>query len=195
MTREKTLITDEQSLVGATYASGHAIPTYDDGLGRLFICRDSMSILGIARAQTWEDAYSICEDEFFPAATETIEELQREYGFKREHRKVVSDPSVTTAIAPLGAGERFAVYPDDYPDGKLAPTFIRWQTVETPDPDSWSENELFCESFGFRPNGPNKKDVVKHGIYAKDLNGDYLDELTPDLLEELEITLQIKDND
>ena len=27
-----------------------------------------MGISGIVRAQTWEDAYSICEDEFFPSA-------------------------------------------------------------------------------------------------------------------------------
>jgi len=64
----KDLINDTQSLVGAVSRFGHSIPVYDDGFGPLFIHRDSMGISGIVRAQTWEDAYSICEDEFFPAA-------------------------------------------------------------------------------------------------------------------------------
>lgn len=151
-----------------------------------------MGINGIVRAQTFEDAYSICEDEFFPEADETIEELVKEYGFKRESFKVVEDASITVATDHCNAGERFAVYPDDYPNGKLAPDFVRWQTVETPDADAWSDNELFQENYGFRSNGPNKTDVLNHGIYSKDLNGDYLDRLTPELLAELEITLDIQ---
>jgi hypothetical protein len=86
----KELITDEQSFDGASYASGHSIQTYDDGFGPLWISRNSIGINGIVRAQTWEDAYSICEDEFFPEAHETIEEIVKEYGFKREHKKVVA---------------------------------------------------------------------------------------------------------
>jgi hypothetical protein len=64
-----SLINDTQRLIGATQR-GHKIPTYDDGYGPLFIHRDSMGISGIVRAKTWEDAYSICEDEFFPAGDE-----------------------------------------------------------------------------------------------------------------------------
>lgn len=59
----------EECLVGAT-RRGHDVPVYDDMFGEIFICRDSIGILGIVRAQTWEDAYSICEDEFFPSADE-----------------------------------------------------------------------------------------------------------------------------
>ncbi len=60
--------------------SQYTIPVYDDGVGPLWIHRDSLGISGIVRAQTWEDAYSICEDEFFPEASETIDELKKEYG-------------------------------------------------------------------------------------------------------------------
>src|SRR5688572_29721892 len=88
-TQTASLITDEQRLVGATSRFGSAIPVYDDGFGQLFINRDSMGISGIVRAQTWEDAYSICEDEFFPEALETIEELRKEYNFTREHVKII----------------------------------------------------------------------------------------------------------
>jgi hypothetical protein len=132
-----SLITDSQSLTGAKSRFGHAIPIYDDGYGPLFIHRDSMGISGVVRAQTWEDAYEICEDEFFPEASDTMEEIIKEYG------------------------------------------------------EQWMENELFQEVFGFRPNGARVKDTQGHGIYAKDLNGDSLEILTPSLLAELEITLEI----
>lgn len=68
MKTQTTAITDEQRLVSAHHYRGHPIPVYDDGFGPLWIHRDSMGISGIVRAQTWEDAYSICEDEFFPSA-------------------------------------------------------------------------------------------------------------------------------
>jgi hypothetical protein len=192
MTKAIEMIQDGETLAGAKYASGYAIKTYDDGFGPLWISRNSIGINGIVRAQSWEDAYGICEDEFFSEADETVEELVKEYGFKREHRKVVADASVTAATELLAAGERFEVYPDDYPEGKLKPEFIRWQTVETPDADAWMENELFCEAYGFRPNGPNASDKLGHGIYQKDLNGDILDRLTPEMAAEIGIVLTIE---
>lgn len=191
----KELINDNQNFIGAKYRSGYSIQTYDDGFGPLLISRNSIGINGICRAQTWEDAYGICEDEFFPEADETIEDFRKKYGFRREHKKVVKDPSVLTADEYTAVGERFARYPEDYPDGKLKPEFVRWVTVETPAPDEWMDNELFQEAYGFRPNGPNDKDKLKHGIYARDLNGDYLEPLTAELAAELGIELETTDND
>jgi len=132
------LINDSQRLIGAKSRFGHKINTYDDGYGPLFIHRDSMGISGIVRAQTWEDAYSICEDEFFPAADEGHDEWVREYG-------------------------------EDYTDDGC------WQ-----------------EAYGFRGNSRKESDGTLSSIYAKDLNGDSLDRLTPELLGELEITLEIE---
>jgi hypothetical protein len=175
----KTLITDGQRLVGAKSRFGSSIPVYDDGFGELFIHRDSTGISGIVRAQTWEVAYEICEDEFFPEADETVEQLQAEYGYRRDHKRVVMTP----------LGERFES--EDFPISLNQ--FMRWETIETPDPTAWMENDLFCEAYGFRPNGPNAKDKLRHGIYAKDLNGDSLDTLTAEFIAELEITLQIED--
>lgn len=194
--KQREMIHDGEALAGARYrSSGTEIPTYDDGFGQLYIHRDSLGISGIVRARTWEDAYGICEDEFFPEADETVDELVKEYGFRREHRKVVKDLSILTAGEHTAAGERFEIYPDDYPDGKLRPEFVRWARIETPDPDAWIENELFCEAYGFRPNGPNERDTLNHGIYAKDLNGDSLDVLTPELADELGIELTIETED
>jgi hypothetical protein len=182
-----TLISDSQRFNGAKYGSGHELKTYNDGFGPLWISRNSIGINGIVRARTWEDAYSICEDEFFPEADETMEEIIREYGFRREHVKIVND----------GFGGRDAKYPEDYPDGRLASSllFVRWETRETPDPDAWMDNELFQEGFGFRDNGPNATDVHNHGIYSRDLNGDYLDLLTEEMVKDLGITLEIISED
>jgi len=192
---EYELLEDDQRLVGAKCRFGYKIPTYDDGYGRVYIHRDSGGINGIIRARSWEDAYSIVEDEFLPEASETIEELQKEYGYRREHVKI---------IKPLDGGPERDARSEDYP---LQPNqFVRWETRKThpteddltmdeqefQDKFGYDQNELFQESFGYRPNGPNSKDVLKHGIYAKDLNGDSLEELTEKLLEELELTLEIE---
>ncbi|HSG04879.1 MAG TPA: hypothetical protein VLB09_00620, partial [Nitrospiria bacterium] len=95
----------------------------------LFIHRDSMGISGIVRAQSWEDAYGICEDEFFQDADESEEDFIAEYGV------------------------------------------------------DFTEDAAWQESHGFRPNG---------GIYSRDLNDDRLDVLTPELLADLEIRLEIE---
>jgi hypothetical protein len=149
---------DNQTLVGAKNEFGRSLPVYDDGYGPLWISRDSMGINGIVRARTWEEAYGICEDEFFPDCDLTHEELVKEYGFKREHVRVMNE-----------AGE-----------------FVRWDLKETPC-DDYVENPCFQEAYGFRNNAGGK-----NPIYSKDLNGDYLDRLTPELAKELGITLEIE---
>lgn len=130
---KEKLITDSQCLVSAKGRFGYSIPVYDDTLGPLWLVSDSMGICGIVRAQNCSDAYSVAEDEFFPEASETVEEFEAEYG------------------------------------------------------PQWIENEAWQEAFGFRPSGPNSKDKLQHGIYAKDLNGDYIEELTPERAKALEI--------
>lgn len=175
--KNTAIITDEQTLKSATTQYGTPIPIFDDGFGQLFIHRDSMGISGIVRARTWEDAYGICEDEFFPAADESWEELRAEYGKIREHVKIIRRDGV----------ERECTLAD-YPIQKEE--FVRWETRETTpeteeeQDEAVSNNALFQESFGFRPNGG--------GIYAKDLNGDYLDVLTAEMIDEMGITLDIE---
>jgi len=133
-----SLITDEQALVSASSRFGTSIPIYDDGYGPLFIHRDSMGVTGIVRARTWEDAYSIVEDEFLPSADETHAEFIAEYG-------------------------------EDY-----------------------TEDAAWQESYGFRSNSRTEPDGTQSSVYAKDLNGDSLDLLTPSLLADLGITLEIE---
>ena len=178
------MITDNQKLVSAAGRFGHPIPTYDDGFGPLWIHRDSMGVSGIVRAQSFETAYGICEDEFFPEADETGEELRAEYNYTERHAKIIRPAD--------GSPEREAVA-EDYPLDVAQ--FVRWETIRIPAPDGedvfW-DNALFQDAFGFRPSGRNATDKIGHGIYAKDLNGDSLERLTPELVAALEITLGIE---
>lgn len=59
--------------------------------------------------------------------------------------------------------------------------------------DDFSENEVWNEQYGFRPNGPNHTDKIGHGIYAKDMNGDFCYQLTESKAGELHITLELED--
>lgn len=131
------MITDEQSLAGATMHGTINVPVYDDGCGPLWILQDSMGVRGVIRALTWEDAWEIGEDEMMPDADETEADWVKEYG-------------------------------EDY--------------VEDP---CWNE------AYGFRPNGPNK--VGGSAVYQKDLNGEWLNPLTPEMVEALSMTLDIRD--
>ena len=178
-----SLIIDTQRLVSAS-RNGHKIPTYDDGFGELYIHRNSMGISGIVRAMSFEDAYEICEDEFFDEAYETVEDLREDCNFDRKHIKIIKADGI----------EREAM-PSDYP---LAPgQFVEWKTIETPceEENGWVENELFQDAFGFRPSGANARDKIGHGIYSKDLNGDRLEVLTKELADALDISLVIENED
>lgn len=205
MKTQTDLIQDGNAFVSAAYRSGTAIQTYDDGFGPLWISRNSIGINGIVRARTWEDAYSICEDEFFGEANETMEEIVKEYGFKREHVKVIHPARRKSSPVTYANGhaEEFDIDASVEQDATLADyeltggklldgQFVRWETRETPDADAWMENELFCEAFGFRNNGANIRDTQKHGIYSKDLNGDSLDRLTADMVADIGIVLTIE---
>lgn len=177
-TKTTDLINDEQSLVGATSRFGHAIRTYDDGFGPLWIHRDSMGISGIVRAQSWEDAYSICEDEFFPAGDDfDVSDYKTEYKSGRE-LWLHEHGNDWQAWQVLSEAEKDAAYRigKDIPfDGDV------------------TEHACWQEAFGFRSNARKEADGTMSSIYAKDLNGDCLDLLTPELLSQLEITLQITD--
>lgn len=192
-------ITDNQAFTGAVkmappWQSGSywffphvsAVPHYDDGYGGLWYHSNTFGIIGIARAQGEGDAYTIGEDEFFPEADETIEEIVKEYNFTRRRFRIYRDEST---------GEEREETPEDFPGGKLRPglSLVRWGSEDIPCLEGaepvWAENSLFCEAYGFRPNGPNDRDKHKHGIYSKDLNGEGFAELMPAVRERLEISL------
>ena len=180
------LIQDTQTLVGASMHEGRIkIPVYDDGFGQLYIHRDSMGIGGIVRAQSWEDAYSICEDEFFPAPSETWEEMREEYSTQylsgRELWLYEHDNNWEAWRALSEGDKNRATHPSN---GKNVP--FNGDITEHP---RWQE------AYGFRNNGRKEADGSISSIYAKDLNGDSLEVLTPSLLSDLGITLKIETNE
>lgn len=174
-------IEDNQSVVKVLDRNGNEIPFYDDGFGPLWLystsCGNFTYAAAAVRAQNEADAWEIVQDEFLPECDFTMDEIVKEYGFKRQHVCICKDEKGVEYIR----GDR-AHEPSH--------TFVRWETVETVEPDAWMENSLFQEAYTFRPNGPNKRDVINHGIACLDLNGDHLrracedDELKIELLTE-----------
>lgn len=61
------MIGDQQSLNGAT-VRGHRTRVWDDGMGPLWIYRETLGVSGIVRAQTWEHAYQCVVDEIMDDA-------------------------------------------------------------------------------------------------------------------------------
>lgn len=47
---------------------GRELKAYDDGPGPLWLLSDTTGVVGVIRASSFEDAYSIAEDEMFPEA-------------------------------------------------------------------------------------------------------------------------------
>jgi hypothetical protein len=135
-TLENNMIKDSEQLLGAFTQSPYKgaprfpVKTYDNGFGPLWLLRDSIGIVGIVRAMTWEEAYEIAEDELFPK---------------------VSDEGQSSWLEEYG--------------------------------EEYYEDACWQEAYGFCPNG---------GFYEKDINGESLAPLTPELCEALNLHLKIK---
>lgn len=192
----KTMIPEGHRLTGAMRGA-YPVPIYDDGgdgdpLFVFFLsCGAWLYPAGVVRASSWEKAWHVCEDEFCEEANETVEELVKEYGFRRTAHKIVRDPFAPAGMQPgCNAGERWARYPADYSDNGRLPEglFIRWYTHEVPDPEAWADNELFQEAYGFRPNGPRTSDKLRHGIFQKDYDA-RLGAITDEIVETHKLTL------
>lgn len=101
---------DYQPLNGATGRFDRAIPVYDDGSGDLYAfyqaCGNSSFIAAIVRADSWESAIEICEDEFYPEAPsweemlkehecDSIEDLVADHGWQESYGHRPSGPSTS----------------------------------------------------------------------------------------------------
>jgi len=76
-------ISSDESLISASLWNGRvSVPVYDNGFGSLWVSRDSSGVLGVCRADGFQDAYSTCEDEFFHAADEDA---------AKDHSEIESD--------------------------------------------------------------------------------------------------------
>jgi hypothetical protein len=155
-------IESNKTLVSVHDKNGREIPFYDDCDGNLYIhyqpCGNFYFPAAVVRARGFEKAWEIVCDEFLPEAEISIAELRKEYGFRRKHVRIMRDAE----------GREFI--PDSFPLPDSA-EFVRWKTTEVSEPDAWPENEVFLESYTFRPSGPRFGDVWRHGIAELDVNG------------------------
>lgn len=144
---------------------GSAVKYYDDGFGPLWIMRDTMGIVGIVRAQSFEDAYGIVEDEFLPVVPR--DELHEAYGsFDRlvermEKRGHANDMHL----------RQFA--------NEWAPFWF--------DSEAQAGVELeLIEGYSYQSNSTGT------GVVPHDMNGQALDALTLELAERLELQIVVK---
>ena len=122
----------------------HPVKLYIEGIpgDPLWILRDSMGIVGVVQSATFEAAYHAAEDELFPEAGETLEQIAKECECH---------------------------------------------------PEELMDDAVFQENYGFRPNGANATDLICHGLYAKDLNGERMEELTPEMAVHLRLSIEWAD--
>lgn len=172
-------IQDDQSVASVKDRNGNEVPFYDNGYGPLWLysssCGNFTYAAAAVRAENEADAWEIVEDEFLPECDLTMEEIIREYGFRRDHVKIMRSLVGLEFIA------------DGTPIDPAC-VFVRWDTVDTLDPDAWLENPVFQECCTLRPNGARAKDVIGHGIAWRDINGDFLRRARAD--DNLVITLE-----
>ena len=69
-------ISDEQSFTAATSRFGRAIRIWDEGFGPLWVYRESLGVVGVVRAATWEDAHECVVDEIMSDADVADEDNQ-----------------------------------------------------------------------------------------------------------------------
>ena len=169
------MINDTQSLVGARQTKpwdeyGTPITIYDDGFGVLWLYREAGGLQGIVRARSWEAAYEICQDEIMSRVPQ--DEVIEAYGFYTLDR---SQPGNPRYQAMRDAGNLLAEFTIRTEAEKYCLDTIQREECE------------LVEGYEYQPNATGT------GIVSFDLNGQSLEELTPELAERLEIRIQVEE--
>lgn len=181
------MINDNQSLVGAyttdVLGERHPLKTYDDSWGPLWIYSEVYGPMGVVRAQSFESAYRICQDEIMTRVSK--EDLLDVYGlYVLEHKGFYYlcpdfDPS-------WGWHETFGGL---IPGRLVLGRFVTREGAEEAGRAYISEHELdLVEGYEYQPNATGT------GIIAYDPNGQRLEELTPEVADHLGITIQVTDD-
>lgn len=197
MTETNMMITDEQELVSVTNQWGREQKIYDDGFGPLWVYRESLGVMGIVRAQSYESAWDCVLDEILaPVPSDEITESPDDfYVCERDYH--------------CGA-------PKNYSEGKCLCSLAEhsefrecWRCRQQPHrariEGDWDHEYLGCterkalanevylglaEGYEYQPNSGGTS-----GIVGTDLNGNALDVLTKDLAEHLELTVVVRCSD
>ena len=170
------MINDQQTLVGARQTHswneyGTPMKTYDDGFGPLWLYREAGGLQGIVRAQSWESAYEICQDEIMTRVPQ--DEVIEAYGFYTLDR---SEPGNPRYQALRDAGELLAEFNTRYEAEKYCLDTIQREECD------------LAEGYEYQSNATGT------GIVSFDLNGQSLGQLTPELAERLGIRIQVSED-
>ena len=152
------------TLIGARDEFDNHLKIYDDSIGPLFLYRDSLGIVGIVRASDWHTAFEIVYDNFLPPIKE--DEIPEAYGFwlcEKEGQFIIEDESEYETY-------RFAS--DSARQDYLLKVLMK-------------DRDL-AEGYAYQSNATGT------GIVSYDLNGESLDRLTQEMVNQFELTLEIE---
>lgn len=180
------MINDDQTLVGAyttdVLGERHPLKVYDDSWGPLWVYGEVYGPMGVIRAQSFESAYEICQDEIMSRVSE--EDLLDAYGlYVLEHKgSFYLCPDFDT-LNEYGWRETFGGL---IPDRHVLSEFVTRQGSEFEGRRLIVKHELdLVEGYEYQSNGTGT------GIVTYDLNGQRLEELTPEVASHLGITIQV----
>lgn len=167
------MINNDQTLQGAISEFGNPIKVWDDGSGPLWAYQESLGIVGIIRAQTWEKAYECMLDSILePIADDEIPEA---YGlYILPDNEFAVEVKVWTIV-------------DDVKETRTAFSNESLAKLYIQDIIKSQERDLI-EGYDYQPNSTGS------GIVLTDLNGSYLSPLTAEFVVKHSITLQIKND-
>jgi len=187
------MINDDQTLVGAyttdVLGKRHPLKIYDDSWGSLWVYGEACGALiyprGVVRAQSFESAYEICQDEIMSRVPE--EDLLDAYGlYVLEHKGFYYLCPDFDTLNDYGWYETF---------GGLIPTrwvidrFVTREGTEFEGRRLIAKHELdLVEGYEYQSNATGT------GIVTYDLNGQRLEELTPEVADRLGITIQVTED-
>jgi len=178
------MINDNQSLIGAyttdVLGERHPLEVYDDSWGSLWVYSEVYGPMGVVRAQSFESAYEICQDEIMTRVPE--EDLLDAYGlYVLEHKGFYYlCPDFETED---GWYETFGGL---IPGRLVLGRFSTREGAEKAERAYVYERELeLVEGYEYQPNATGT------GIVTYSLNGQRLEELTPEVADRLGITIQV----
>ena len=169
------MITDDQSLVAARTRWGSSLPVYDDGFGRLYVYMNEYGAVRVIRAQSFEDAYGIAIDEM---TTIPQGEVPEAYGQWDAFAEWICE---RTGTAREGGSPGWKHVVDFV--GEYLPVWFRIKVEEWSESGDWPGLD---EDYQHQSNSTGTG-IVCTGHYER------LEELTPELMERLEIDLVIEE--
>ncbi len=192
-TQMKEMITDEQELVKVTNQWGREQKIYDDGFGSLWAYRESLGIVGIVRAQTYEAAWDCVLDEILtPVPIADITESPDDYYVceRDYHCGAPKKYDEGRCLCSLAQYSEFRICWKCNVDSRRVFPNHNPRVCKCQDPvDLEHEVSLtLAEGYEYMPNFGDTS-----GIVATDLNGNALDRLTPKLVAELELTVTVQE--